>query len=132
MDHEIKKDHLNGMSYAAIGRKYSIDQRTARRYVLLNLPLSDYEKRPFESKLDPYKETIDEWLSRGSAYAATIHRRLAEEGCECGYTIVNDYVRQRLREMSVPGKSRMPVTEQELTISEKAEQETNERRKEPC
>lgn len=55
----IRQDYLNGMTYKAISLKYQIDVRTAKRYVQLNLPLSDLEQRPFSSVLDPYKKQID-------------------------------------------------------------------------
>ena len=30
-------------------------------------------------------------------FAKTIHDRLIEQGCKCGYTIVNDYVRKKIQ-----------------------------------
>ncbi len=55
----IRQDFLNGMSYTAIASKYSIDPRTAKRYVINNLPLEELDKRPFSSVLDPFKDQID-------------------------------------------------------------------------
>lgn len=104
----IKRDFLNGMSYAAIGRKYSIDPRTAKRYVEINLPLEELEKRPFASVLDPYKEMIDRWLLNGPIFSRTIHDRLIECGCNCGYTIVNDYVRNKINEYEKSGIYKTP------------------------
>ena len=42
----IRQDFLNGMSFTAIGRKYSIDPRTAKRHVINNLPFKvlEYEE----------------------------------------------------------------------------------------
>ena len=60
----IRQDYLNGLTYKAISMKYKIDVRTAKRYVQLNLPLSDLEQRPFSSVLDPYKSKIDNWLAK--------------------------------------------------------------------
>lgn len=96
--HPIRKDYLNGMTYKAISVKYQIDVRTAKRYVQLNLPLSDLEQRPFSSVLDPYKPQIDQWLSKEKTYASTIYDWLLSEGCNCGYTIVNKYVQEKIRE----------------------------------
>lgn len=104
----IKQDFLNGMSYAAIGRKYSIDPRTAKRYVENNLPLEELEKRPFASVLDPYKGLIDRWLLNGPIFSRTIHDRLIECGCNCGYTIVNDYVRNKINEYEKSGIYKTP------------------------
>ncbi len=102
----IKQDFLNGMSFTAIGRKHSIDPRTVKRYVVNNLPLEYLNKRPFSSLLDPYKEQIDNWLKNGSIFATTIHDRLIECGCKCGYTIVNDYVCKKILEYEKSGTYR--------------------------
>ena len=59
---QIRLDYLGGMTYRAIAEKYQIDQRTARRYVQNNLPLSEYEHRTYPSALDPYKPLIRKWL----------------------------------------------------------------------
>ena len=85
----IKRDYLSGMSFVAIGKKYKIDPRTAKRHAINNLPLEHLENRPFSSILDPYKEIIDQWLLNGRVFATTVHDRLTELGCTCGYTIVD-------------------------------------------
>jgi len=61
------------------------------------------DKRPFSSVLDPYKDQIDRWLLNGPIFSQTIHDRLIEYGCKCGYTIVNDYVRQKMLEYEKSG-----------------------------
>lgn len=76
----IRQDCLNGMTYKAISLKYQIDARTAKRYVQLNQPLSDLEKRPFSSILDPYKKQIDLWLAVEKIYASTIYDCLVSKG----------------------------------------------------
>jgi transposase len=99
----IRRDYLNGMSFAAISRKYYIDQRTAKRYALQNLSIEAYENRVYPSVLDPFKPQIDEWLLNGPMFATIIRDHLVEIGCECGYTIVNDYVRDKIREYEDTG-----------------------------
>ena len=99
----IRQDFLNGMSFNTIGRKQSIDPRTAKRYVINNLPLEELDKRPFSSVLDPYKDQIDRWLLNGSIFSRTIHDRLIECDCKCGYTIVNDYIRKKVLEYEESG-----------------------------
>ncbi len=99
----IRQDYLKGMTYKAISLKYQIDVRTAKRYVQLNLPLSDLEKRPFSSVLDPYKKQIDLWLSVEKTYASTVYDWLVSQGCNCGYTIVNKYVQEKIREYEEAG-----------------------------
>jgi len=101
--HPIRKDYLSGMSFSAISEKYYIDPRTAKRYALNNLPLEDLDSRPFTSVLDPYKHLIDQWLLNGRLFATLVHDRLKEQGCVCGYTIVNDYVRKKVDEYEKSG-----------------------------
>ena len=101
--HPIRHDYLSGMSFVGIGKKYDIDQRTAKRYALQNIPLEHLEQRPFTSVLDPYKTDIDKWLLDGLVFATTIHDRLIEKGCMCSYTIVNDYVRKKIDEYEKSG-----------------------------
>ena len=101
--HPIRQDWLSGMSFVAIGKKYFIDQRTAKRYALSNLPLEYLDSRPFSSVLDPYKASIDEWLLNDRLFATVIHDRLIEQGCRCGYTVVNDYVRMKIDEYQKAG-----------------------------
>lgn len=101
--HPIRQDYLSGMSYASLGQKYGVDPRTAKRYAQNNLPLEDLEQRPFSSVLDPYKAMIDQWLLNGRIFATIIHDRLIEQGCECGYTIVNDYVQKKICEYEKAG-----------------------------
>jgi hypothetical protein len=104
----IKQDYVNGLTYRAIAEKYMIDARTARRYVELNLPMSDLEQRPFTSVLDPYKGRIDSWLSKERCYASVIYEWLALEGCRCGYGIVNRYVQEKIREYAKAGRYKEP------------------------
>jgi hypothetical protein len=99
----IRNDYLSGMSYVAIGKKYGIDPRTAKRYALKNLPNEFLEQRPFPSVLDQYKPMINMWLENGKLPSTVIHDRLVEMGCVCGYTIVNDYVQKIITEYEKTG-----------------------------
>jgi hypothetical protein len=62
-----------------------------------------YEKRVYSSVLDSFKPQIDAWLLNGPMFATVIRDYLVEQGCECGYTIVNDYVREKIREYEDAG-----------------------------
>lgn len=117
--HPIRRDYLNGMSFASIGEKYMIDPRTAKRYALSNLPLEHLENRPFSSVLDPYKADIDRWLLNGRIFATIIHDRLIDQGCKCGYTIVNDYVRKKIDEYEKAGIYKPFISRQKAKIPHK-------------
>ena len=132
--HPIRQDYLSGMSFVAIGEKYAIDQRTAKRYAIHNLPLEHLDNRPFTSVLDPYKESIDFWLLKGRIFASIIHDRLIEQGCECGYTIVNDYVRSKIDEYEKAGiykpyihKKKGEISYKDKIIAEKQQTKGNEK-----
>mgnify|MGYP002539812838 CR=1 FL=1 len=90
----IRRDRLLGMTYSQIAEKYQIDPRTAKRYAEKNLPTDYLEHRPFPSVLDPFKSEIDQWLKETGLTATEVWNRLKKRGCQCGYTIVNDYVRK--------------------------------------
>ncbi len=100
---QIRNDYLNGMTFKAIAQKYQIDQRTAKRYVEQNLPLSQLEHRPYASMLDPYEPMIRSMLADGPVFAKTIYRKLREAGYSGGYTIVNRRVRQIIQENESTG-----------------------------
>ena len=106
---KIRQDYLNGMTYKSIAEKYHIDQRTAKRYVRENLPLSEYEHRSYTSALDPYKPLIRAWLSQGPVYASVIRNWLLEQGYSGSYTIVNRYVQSVIREYEEAGIYPMDV-----------------------
>ena len=94
----LRQDYLNGMTYKAIAEKYKIDQRTARRYVLQNLPLSEYEHRSYSSALDPYKPLICEWLKNGPVFTTSIFDWLIEQGYCGAYSTVNRFVQSVILE----------------------------------
>jgi transposase len=65
--HRIRQLYFEqGLNFAEIAATMNLDWRTVRKYVDMedfNLPAPVPEKETLhESKLDPYKETIDSWL----------------------------------------------------------------------
>ena len=97
---EIRSEKKKGLSYAEIGRKHHIDPRTAKKYAESE-EVPKYtlkQKRP--SKPDPYKDYIDALLEEDNYSAALILERIRERGCQCGYTIVKDYVSQKKKELN--------------------------------
>ena len=93
----LRREYLQGATYKAIAEKYQIDQRTAKRYVQLNLPLEEYEHRPYHSVLAPYSGLIRKWLFDDQLSSAQVHRKLLEKGCQCSYSLVNRAVQKILR-----------------------------------
>lgn len=99
----IRQDYLNGMTYKEIARKYFIDQRTAKRYVEKNLPLSELEHRTFSSILDPFEPVLRSLLASQPVYAKTIFQFLRENGYTGSYSLVNRRVQQIIQENIAAG-----------------------------
>jgi len=96
----IRNDYKKGLSYAAIGEKYNIDWRTAKRYAQSDhKPL--YEMTEAKgSKLDQYKPQIDEWLEEAPYSAVRILEKVQEMGSDCKYTIAKQYVSSKKGELN--------------------------------
>jgi transposase len=112
---QIRRAFFNeGMNISEIAKKYGVDRKTVRRY----LERDNWNQPPPElptahdvcPKLEPYKETIDEWLE-GDKKAKTkqrhtawrVYKRLTdEEGFNCSYRTVAAYVKKRRREIFSP------------------------------
>lgn len=98
---QLRLEHMNGMTYKAIAEKYYIDQRTAKRYVLNNLPISELEHRGFASILDPYKPIIDEWIQSGQRKYKTLYEDLKSLGYTGSYHLMYRYARKQTDELAV-------------------------------
>ena len=90
-----RNDRLKGLSYTELSKKYHIDPRTAKRY-------AESPHRPEytlsaskPTKLDEYKQQVDQWLEEAPYSAVRILERLKEQGFDGRYSIVKEYVRSR-------------------------------------
>lgn len=92
---EIRNERKKGLSYTEIARKHHIDPRTAKKYAESDVRPVYTLTAPKPSKLDPYKHLIDMWLEEVPYSAIRIHEKLMEQGCDCKYTIVRQYVATR-------------------------------------
>jgi len=95
----IRNDYKKGLSYTAIGEKYNIDWRTAKKYAQSEHKPTYELTEPKKSKLDPYKGQIDEWLEEAPYSAARILEKVQEMGADCKYTIVKQYVATKKGEL---------------------------------
>ncbi len=59
---DIRSDRQKGLSYTELGRKYHMDPRTAKRYAESPQKPAYTLTGPKTTKLDPYKQKIDQWL----------------------------------------------------------------------
>lgn len=92
---EVRNERKKGLSYTEIARKHHIDPRTAKKYAESDVRPVYTLTAPKPSKLDPYKHLIDMWLEEAPYSAVRIHEKLMEQGCDCKYTIVRQYVATR-------------------------------------
>jgi len=104
---DIKELYFSkGLNVAEISRKTGHDRKTIDKY----LAMRDFNQKPAEkktikrpSKLDPFKETITEWLEddrkrrkKQRHTAKRIHERLIQEfkdKYDYSYRLVADYVK---------------------------------------
>ena len=92
---EIRNDRLKGMSYTELGKKYHIDPRTAKRYAESPQRPEYTLSAPKPTKLDEYKQQVDQWLEEAPYSAVRILEKLKEQGFEGKYSIVKEYVKSR-------------------------------------
>ncbi len=69
-------------------------RKTVRKYTSAKYVPRAQTRRSKPSKLDPYKEYIQNRLSEYPLSAARIHREIQEQGFTGGYTIVKEYIRK--------------------------------------
>ena len=96
---DIRSDRQKGLSYVELGKKYHMDQRTAKRYAESPEKPKYTLTGPKPSKLDGYKQQIDQWLEEASYSAVRILEKLREQGFEGGYSIVKEYVRGKKKDL---------------------------------
>lgn len=97
---EIRNERKKGLSYTEIARKHHIDLRTAKKYAESDTKPVYMLTAPKPSKLDPYKHLIDMWMEEAPYSAVCIHEKLMEQGCDCKYTIVRQYVATRKADLN--------------------------------
>ena len=92
---DIRSDRQKGLSYVALGRKYHMDPRTAKRYAESPQKPEYALSEPKPTKMDPYKQIVDEWLEEAPYSTLRILEKLREMGFDGGYSIVKAYVSSR-------------------------------------
>jgi transposase len=97
---ELKADHKKGLGYAALGRKYQLDWRTAKKYAHSDSRPEYVLSEAKPSKLDPYKPQINAWLEEAPYSATRIWEKIKEQGYVGGYTVVKQYVRGKKEQLN--------------------------------
>lgn len=97
---DIRSDRQKGLSYVELGRKYHMDPRTAKRYAESPQKPEYTLSEPKPTKMDPYKQIVDEWLEEAPYSALRIMEKLREMGFAGGYSIVKAYVSSRKMDLN--------------------------------
>ena len=97
---DIRSDRQKGLSYVELGRKYHMDPRTAKRYAESPQKPEYTLSEPKPTKMDPYKQIVDEWLEEAPYSALRILEKLREMGFDGGYGIVKAYVSSRKMDLN--------------------------------
>ena len=92
---DIRNDHLKGLNYTELGKKYHMDPRTAKKYAESPERPEYTLTAPKPTKLDTYKQQIDLWLEEAPYSAVRILEKLTEQGFDGKYSIVKEYVRSK-------------------------------------
>ena len=91
-----------GLSISEIARQTGYSRVTVRKYINSQIPPIPPKISNRPSKLDAYKEYIDQRLQEYPLTASRIYREVQEQGFKGKYTIVKDYVREVRPKVGVP------------------------------
>lgn len=89
---EIISLHRKGLSMRAIAKKLGIHRSTVKRHIEGNT-FPQYQKiKRQESIIDPYRQTIDDYLATDDYQATWLLDRLKKMGYPGSYETLRDYV----------------------------------------
>lgn len=97
--YEIAELKREGLSVKAIGELLGYDRKTVRKYLLEPEAAPSYgprERNP--SKLDPFRDYLQERLNAGVWNAQVLLRELKQRGFQGGYTILKDWLQPQRKE----------------------------------
>ena len=98
----IRDLHHQGLNISQISRETGYHRNTVRKYLTAQTMPVPAPRRIRPSKLDPFKEYIQQRIRDYPLSAARIYREIQERGFDGKYTIVKDYIRKIRPPTSVP------------------------------
>ncbi len=98
----IRDLHHQGLNISQISRETGYHRNTVRKYLTAQTMPVPAPRRVRPSKLDPFKEYIQQCIRDYPLSAARIYRVIQERGFDGKYTIVKDYIRKIRPPTSVP------------------------------
>jgi len=98
----IRDLHHQGLNISQISRETGYHRNTVRKYLAAQTMPTSASRGPRPSKLDPYKEYVQQRIRDYPLSAARIYREIQEQGFAGKYTLVKDYIREIRPPTSVP------------------------------
>ena len=124
IDHIRNAFFEKGHNITQIAEIFSCDRKTVRKYLAIenfNETAPRCKRANEQPKLDPFKATIDDWLTEDLNYrrkqrhtARRVHKRLEKEvsGFNCSYRTVAAYVKTKKEQLYKPAKGVLPLEHQ--------------------
>jgi len=89
----IRDLYNQGLNISQIAQKTGFDRKTVRKYLSACTPPSVKPRTSKPSKLNAYKEYIQQRITEYPLSATRLYREIQEMGYTGKYTIVKDYIR---------------------------------------
>ena len=96
---EIWSLHKQGLSQSTIARKLGMSRNTVSKY-LKSGEMPEAKTPEMHSKLEPFYQMIQDWLSEDNYQATKIHELLMVQGFTGSYDVTLRYVRKLKQERS--------------------------------
>ena len=90
----IRDLHHQGLNISDIARETGFDRKTVRKYIAASALPTAQTRTNKPSKLDEYREYIQERITEYPLSAARIYREIVDKGFTGHYTIIKDYIRK--------------------------------------
>jgi len=90
----IRDLYNKGLNISEIARETGFDRKTVRKYIAARTPPTAQTRTSKPSKLDEYREYIQQRITEYPLSAARIYREIVDKGFTGKYTIVKNYIRE--------------------------------------
>lgn len=105
---QVRQLHAEGRSIRRIAAELNLSREAVARYVRQPMCPDWSGRKPLPSRLDKFRDQIDNRMASGQTNAAAIYRDLSNQGCLVSYFTVLRYVRRRRRITGTPTSSSAP------------------------
>jgi transposase len=92
----VRERHSQGQSIRAIAKEMKISRKSVRRYLASEHCPDWVPGQPRATRLDRFRDEIDQRIYAGCRNAADVYRELAAKGCTASYEAVRRFFNRRL------------------------------------